>query len=70
MLSVARTLYCRMLRQLMIDELENMWKEMVVTYLEVRFWWSLGETENKHERPQSGQPVAGRCSNRAVPKYT
>jgi hypothetical protein len=40
-------------RMLANDELERIWKEVVVTYFKVIFRHLPGETEGNHENPQS-----------------
>jgi hypothetical protein len=39
---------------IMNDELERMWKEMVMALFKVLSWHLLGETEKNYEKPQSG----------------
>jgi hypothetical protein len=36
------------------NELERMWKEVVMSLFEVLYRYLLGGTEENHEKPQSG----------------
>jgi hypothetical protein len=42
---------------LVLNELERLWKEAVVTYLNVLSWHLAGETEGNHDKPQDSRSV-------------
>jgi hypothetical protein len=50
------------------DEIERMWKEMVVSLSKVISRHLHAETEENHEKPQSGQPASRPKLNPKHPK--
>jgi hypothetical protein len=50
-LPVAQTVWCWVVGWLVNDELERLWKDVVMAYIKVLSWCLLGGTEGNHENP-------------------